>query len=134
MGGKTQKHTAKELAAKAKAAKMKGGGAGGGGSGLASRLNKTLKIMVFCNICKTQQPSVKSMKIHYDSKHPKVDWAEARAGYEEQFGEIFADVRAPSGGKKKGKKGGAKADAAAAAPVEAAPKKTKEQLAKEAKK
>jgi hypothetical protein len=36
--GKTQKHTAKEIAAKTKAAKERGGAAGGGGSGKAARL------------------------------------------------------------------------------------------------
>jgi hypothetical protein len=36
--GKTQKHTAKEIAAKTKAAKERGGAAGGGGGGMAARL------------------------------------------------------------------------------------------------
>lgn len=36
--GKTQKHTAKEIAAKTKAAKERGGAAGGAGAGKAARL------------------------------------------------------------------------------------------------
>ena len=35
--GKTQKHTAKEIAAKTKAAKERNGAAGGGGGGKAAR-------------------------------------------------------------------------------------------------
>ncbi len=80
----------------------------------------------------TQQPSLKSMKIHYESKHPKIDWSSVEPFYAEQFGEILAEVRAPADGKsKKTKNRKGETDAAEAAPVK---KKTKEELEKEAKK
>jgi len=79
--GKTQKHTAKEIASKAKAARERNGAAGGGGSGAAARKASTMKTMLTCSICRTAQPSVKSMAIHYDSKHPKENWKEAETQY-----------------------------------------------------
>ena len=33
----------------------------------------------------TPQPSIKSMAIHYDSKHPKENWEEAKARYEAEL-------------------------------------------------
>ena len=38
--------------------------------------------MIICKICGLQQPSVKSMSIHYDSKHPKEDWNAIKEEYE----------------------------------------------------
>jgi hypothetical protein len=80
--GKSQKHTAKELNAKHKAAKEKAGAAGGGGKGAAARKNASAKILMVCKLCKTNQPSVKSMKIHFDAKHPKENWDEHCPIYE----------------------------------------------------
>ena len=80
--GKTQKHTAKEIAAKHKAAKERNGAAGGGGKGAQARQAKKLATMIICKICGLQQPSVKSMSIHYDSKHPKEDWNAIKDVYE----------------------------------------------------
>ena len=80
--GKTQKHTAKEIAAKHKAAKERNGAAGGGGKGAQARQAKKLATMIICKICGLQQPSVKSMSIHYDSKHPKEDWNAIKEEYE----------------------------------------------------
>jgi len=85
--GKTQKHTAKEIAAKHKAAKERQGAAGGGGAGAKARLQATLKAQIYCKICKASQPSVKSMGIHYDSKHPKENWAECKVIYEAEMPE-----------------------------------------------
>nr|CCA27042.1 conserved hypothetical protein [Albugo laibachii Nc14] len=67
MGGKAkfQKHTAKELQAKAAASKSKGGGK----SGAVTR--KTAKLNFICEVCKTSSPDVKSLELHYQSKHPK---------------------------------------------------------------
>ena len=111
--GKTQKHTAKEIAAKHKAAKERAGAAGGGGSGLAARMAAKAKANILCPICKVRvkiqydsfdsydsiryspcadsisslslqvsQPSVKSLKIHFDNKHPKDDWSQYAAEFE----------------------------------------------------
>ena len=70
--GKTQKHTAKELAAKAKAAKERNGAAGGGKSMQAARLNKMKAGNVVCEVCKAAQPNFKSMTAHWESKHSKM--------------------------------------------------------------
>ena len=85
---KPQKHTAKEIAQKAHEAKLKRGGRGGGQEGMEKR--KAPKegkkdIFIKCNICFTMQPSIKSMSIHYESKHPKEDWETVKAGYEAQL-------------------------------------------------
>ncbi|CCI41130.1 hypothetical protein ABG067_003948 [Albugo candida] len=68
MGGKAkfQKHTAKELQAKAAASKSKGGGK----SGAVTR--KTAKLNFICDVCKTPSPDATSLGLHYASKHPKV--------------------------------------------------------------
>mmetsp|Transcript_9709 Transcript_9709/g.34148 ORF Transcript_9709/g.34148 Transcript_9709/m.34148 type:complete len:120 (-) Transcript_9709:390-749(-) len=74
--GKTTKHTAKEIQAKIDAHRnMKGGAAG-----KAARLDPNCKWI--CTICKIQQPSIKSMELHYESKHAKVDWNSVKAEYE----------------------------------------------------
>ena len=91
--GKTQKHTAKEIAQKHKAAKERAGAAGGGGAGAAARVKEQAKALGICNLCKTQQPSIASMKIHYEGKHDRVNWEEEKAQYEEMFGAIKLAVK-----------------------------------------
>ena len=83
--GKTQKHTAAETAAKHKAAKEARGAAGGGGSGAESRKSVGNKTSVFCEECKTIQPNIKSMEIHFENKHSKINFEEKRAYYENLF-------------------------------------------------
>ena len=90
MSGKAKpaKHTAKEIAMKDHEAKMKKGGRGGGEEGKENRkAPKDCKknVYVNCRICFTQQTSVKSMQLHYESKHPKEDWEEAKLQYEEEI-------------------------------------------------
>ena len=82
MGGKAKptKHTAKEIAGKHHEAKMKNGGRGGGAEGIDKRkAPKEGKRDIFlkCEKCLLMQPSLKSMSIHYESKHPKEDWEKA---------------------------------------------------------
>merc|ERR1712093_341965 len=89
--GKTQKHTAKEIAAKHQAAKNAQGAAGGGGSAAAKRKEAGLQASIKCTICMTVQPNMKSMEAHYDSKHAKIKWADETAKYEK----MFADARNP---------------------------------------
>ena len=83
--GKTQKHTAKEIASKHKAAKNKAGAAGGGNEGAEKRKIAGGKISKPCEICKAILPSVKSMEIHYDSKHSKINFNDVKTKYEELF-------------------------------------------------
>ena len=83
--GKTQTHTAKEIAAKHAAAKYAAGAAGGGGKLATERKLAGTKVAVFCSICKSVQPNIKSMHAHYDSKHPKEPWATLEAKYDAQF-------------------------------------------------
>jgi hypothetical protein len=97
--GKTQKHTAKEIAAKTKAAKERNGAAGGGGSALAGRMNKMKLGNVTCEVCKAAQPNIKSMTAHWDSKHSKMTFPAAQ--YEAQYDAIKAAKRAEQ--KNKGK-------------------------------
>eukprot|EP01051_Picozoa_sp_SAG22_P007419 SAG22_NODE_522_length_9503_cov_4.233624_8_plen_110_part_00 len=54
--GKTQKHTAAELQAKANAAKYASGAAGGGGAMQANREAEKQKSMVPCELCKAGMP------------------------------------------------------------------------------
>ena len=85
---KPQKHTAKEIAMKHHEAKMKAGGRGGGEEGKEKRkAPKEGKKNVFinCSICFTAQPSLKSMQIHYESKHPKEDWDSVKDAYQAQI-------------------------------------------------
>lgn len=88
MAGKAKptKHTTKEINAKHHAAKMKNGGMGGGADGKEKRkapkegksdVHNKLK----CVKCLALQPSIKSMSIHYESKHPKEDWEAAQVQY-----------------------------------------------------
>lgn len=69
--GKTQKHTAKELAGKAQAAKERKGAAGHGGKGMEQRKAAMAKACVLCPLCKAEQPHVAGMRNHYASKHAK---------------------------------------------------------------
>ena len=72
--GKTQTHTAKELASKHAAAKAAAGGVGGGAALAAKRKAAGEKVAVLCEICKAVQPNIQSMERHYDSKHAKENW------------------------------------------------------------
>jgi len=83
--GKTQKHTAKEIAGKHKAAKHKAGAAGGGNEGAEKRKIACTKISKPCEICKVLLPSLKSMEIHYESKHSKINFNDIKKKYEELF-------------------------------------------------
>ena len=89
--GKTQKHTAKEIAAKTKAAKERNGAAGGGSSALADRMNKMKLGNVTCEICKAAQPNIKSMTAHWESKHSKMCFPVAE--YTAQYDAIKAAKR-----------------------------------------
>lgn len=65
-------HTSAELAAKAKAALQN---VGGGKAGLADRKGGAVGHAKFkCHVCGQQAPSLKSMEIHHDAKHPKLPW------------------------------------------------------------
>ncbi|KAL4425024.1 hypothetical protein ABPG77_001802 [Micractinium sp. CCAP 211/92] len=69
---KPAKHTAAELAAKAKAATQN---AGGGKAGLADRKGGAAGHAKYkCHICGQQAPDLKTMQIHHDAKHPKLPW------------------------------------------------------------
>lgn len=77
---KPTKHTTKEINKKHHDAKMKAGGTGGGSEGIAKRkAPKEGKKDIFlkCEKCLMLQPSMKSMAIHYENKHPKENWEEA---------------------------------------------------------
>lgn len=87
MSGKAKptKHTAKEISKKDHEAKMKKGGRGGGKEGMEKRgapKDGKRNIFIKCTICFTMQPSIKSMQIHYESKHAKEDWETAQVQYE----------------------------------------------------
>ena len=89
MGGKAKptKHTAKEIAGKHHAAKMKAGGCGGGEDGKAKRVAPKVgkkDIFIKCERCFTMQPSLKSMMIHYENKHPKEEWSTVEKLYNTQ--------------------------------------------------
>lgn len=56
---------------KVKAARERKGAAGGGGSGAAKRKEAMTKASVLCTVCRVMQPSLKTMQIHYSSRHPK---------------------------------------------------------------
>jgi len=84
--GKTQKHSAAEIAAKHAAAKHKNT-AGGGEHGVEKRKNVGSKISVKCEICMSMQPNIISMEAHYDSKHGKINFVEVKESYEKLFQE-----------------------------------------------
>ena len=80
---KPQKHTAKEIAMKDHEAKMRQGGRGGGAEGKEKRKapkEGKKNVFITCNICFTQQPSLKSMEIHYENK-----WEDIKFTYEKQI-------------------------------------------------
>ena len=83
--GKTQKHTAAEIASKHKAAKEAKGAAGGGSGGAETRKNIGNKISAKCTICMSMQPNIKSMEAHYDSKHNKIKFDDVKESYERLF-------------------------------------------------
>ena len=92
MGGKAKptKHTAKELAKKAAEATTN---KGGGKAGIDDRKGgKAGHSKFMCHVCMQQAPDLKSMKLHYESKHPKEPWDEAR----------FADLHDVHGGTTQG--------------------------------
>ena len=113
MGGKAKptKHTRKEIDRKHAAAKARAGGAGGGKSGKSTRINKTKKVKLVCRRpgCFVSIPDIKTMSIHYDSKHAKVNWAEEKPYYEDMINKAKAEIgqekysagKNHSGGKKK---------------------------------
>ena len=85
---KPQKHTAKEIAMKHHEAKMRAGGRGGGEEGKEKRKapkEGKKNVFIACKICFTEQPSLKSMQIHYESKHPKEDWESIKDSYQAQI-------------------------------------------------
>ena len=72
MGGKAKptKHTARELAQKAKDALTN---KGGGKDGKADRAGGAVgHSKMECYVCKMAAPSLKSLEQHYDSKHSKM--------------------------------------------------------------
>ncbi|KAG1678030.1 hypothetical protein FOA52_000826 [Chlamydomonas sp. UWO 241] len=71
---KPTKHTAKELAGKAAEALTN---KGGGKAGQADRKGGSAGHAKFqCHICQVQAPSLVSMQAHFESRHPKLPWAE----------------------------------------------------------
>jgi hypothetical protein len=50
---------------------------GGGAAGVASRVTLDAKRMKVCKICGQQAPDLKSLSLHYESKHPKSPFNEA---------------------------------------------------------
>ena len=57
-------------------------------------------VFINCSICFTQQPSLKSMQIHYENKHPKENWEDAKVIYEKQIEENEAVALAQRNNKK----------------------------------
>jgi hypothetical protein len=77
MGGKAKptKHTAREIAKKTAEANTN---KGGGSDGLKDRLGGPAGHSKYmCPICKAQVPDIKTLAIHYESKHPKDVFNEA---------------------------------------------------------
>ncbi|RAL41946.1 hypothetical protein DM860_009128 [Cuscuta australis] len=68
---KPKKHTAKEIAAKEDAATTNRGG------GLAGKADRTGEVKgghakFACPLCKVTAPSIKTMEIHHESRHPTI--------------------------------------------------------------
>ncbi len=89
MAGKAKptKHTAKEIAMKNHESKMKKGLRGGGLEGQQKRTapkEGKKDIFLKCEVCFTMQPSLKSMQIHYENKHAKVDWNKVVSSYSKE--------------------------------------------------
>ena len=92
--GKTQKHTAAEIAGKVKASKEANGAAGGGGAMAQVRKEAGFKASIICEICKLPMPSAASMKQHYEGKHAKEEWtAEMEAMYKNKQVEARGKVK-----------------------------------------
>lgn len=69
---KPAKHTAAELAAKARAATLN---AGGGSAGKADRQGGVAGHARYkCPVCAQTAPDMKTMQIHHEAKHPKLPW------------------------------------------------------------
>jgi hypothetical protein len=100
--GKPQQHTAKEIAQKTKMATQN---VGGGKTGKSDRLGgKAGHARYECYICKQQAPDLKSMGMHFESKHPKEKMDEAKfVDKHEMFGGTTQGV-AVKGTLKKAKK------------------------------
>lgn len=64
---KFQKHSAKELNAKANAHKNKGGGK----TGKDKRNTCAKKVTYICDICKSMSPDMTTFTLHFVNKHPK---------------------------------------------------------------
>eukprot|EP00796_Vickermania_ingenoplastis_P012775 gene12775-8713_t len=76
MGGKAKptKHTAAETARKNKLANTN---MGGGAEGLKDRKGGEAGHARFqCKVCMTPAPDLKTMKIHYESRHPTLEFKE----------------------------------------------------------
>lgn len=77
MGGKAKptKHTAAEINRKNALANTN---KGGGSAGLQDRKGGAAGHSRFiCKICMAQAPDMKSMKLHYESRHPKDEFKES---------------------------------------------------------
>ena len=72
--GKAQKHTAAEIAGKHAAAKAKKGGVGGGKAAKEMRATRGAGCAIACPTCATVMPNAKSMKLHCENKHPKMEY------------------------------------------------------------
>ncbi|EPY31587.1 transcription factor [Angomonas deanei] len=92
MGGKAKptKHTAAETARKEKLATTN---MGGGKDGLKDRKGGAVGHSKFiCKICMTQTPDLKTMRTHYEAKHPNAEFKESD----------FEDLHELQGGTTKG--------------------------------
>jgi hypothetical protein len=97
---KPAKHTAAELAKKAKESTTN---KGGGKEGLADRKGgKAGHAKYMCPICKTQAPDPKSMAAHHESKHPTLPFdAQACVNLQDVFGSTTQGVAVRGSTKKK---------------------------------
>ncbi|KAF5834619.1 hypothetical protein DUNSADRAFT_8660 [Dunaliella salina] len=87
---KPAKHTAAELKKKeADATTNKGGGK----AGMSDRLGGDKGHAKFaCHICKTTAPSLASMQIHHDAKHPKEPWEPEKCINNHADGPVYKGV------------------------------------------
>ena len=92
MTGKSgpQKHSKRDMLAKEKASTQN---AGGGSAGAKDRKGGSAGHSKFvCPHCQTPAHNLQTMKIHHESKHPKVTWDE----------NAYADKHAEQGGTTQG--------------------------------
>jgi len=78
MGGKAKptKHTASEVAKKTQLATQN---MGGGSAGLSDRLGgKAGHAKLECYLCGVHAPDLKSMQVHHEAKHPKIDFDQGK--------------------------------------------------------